>query len=251
MAPVPAHDGELHLSITPVTPAALPPREKIEAAARALLDSTPTWKQGKQYHHGLVQAWHRPKGAHDGAGWHARHSLHATTDGTFDDFWQGLSVDKAVKESQFIPELKDTRLLKDVGPGQQIWSLHYVFPPPMSPRVFTVLVTIFEDANPRTGWVVSMPVDVSGDKELAAKDFPGVRGRYVSIERVRQAEDKVDWLMATSSTPGGNLPSWIAEMSIDGQISHDVPKYVEWLKYNKAKPTATTSAEPPAPSATS
>ena len=64
----------------------------------------------------------------------------------------------------------------------------------MSPRVFTVLVTIFEDTEPRTGWVVSMPVDVSGNAELKSKDFPGVRGRYVSVERVRQEGDKVDWL---------------------------------------------------------
>ena len=80
--------------------AALPSREKIEATARALLDSTSMWKHGKKYHHGLVQASSRPKGPHDGAGWHARHSLHARSDGTFDDFWEGLSVDKAVKESR-------------------------------------------------------------------------------------------------------------------------------------------------------
>lgn len=48
----------------------------------------------------------------------------------------------------------------------------------------------------------------------------GVKGRYVSIERIVELEDgSTEWRMATSSTPGGSLPSWLAETSMAGKIS--------------------------------
>jgi len=70
--------------------------------------------------------------------------------------------------------------------------------------------------------VVSIPVDLSGsgDEELAKLEEKGTRGRYVSVERLVELEDgKVQWIMATSSTPGGSIPSFIAEGSIPGQIA--------------------------------
>jgi Protein of unknown function (DUF3074) len=68
--------------------------------------------------------------------------------------------------------------------------------------------------------IVSIPVDVSDDAELAKLEEKGVRARYASVERLQERDGgKVHWQMATSSTPGGMIPSFIAEMSIDGQIS--------------------------------
>lgn len=48
----------------------------------------------------------------------------------------------------------------------------------------------------------------------------GVKGRYVSIERITELEDgSTEWRMATSSSPGGSLPSWLVEGTMAGKIS--------------------------------
>jgi hypothetical protein len=70
--------------------------------------------------------------------------------------------------------------------------------------------------------IVSIPVDLSGpdDAALAALEEKGVKGRYVSVERLTELPDgAVRWEMATSSTPGGNIPSFVSEMSMPGKIS--------------------------------
>jgi hypothetical protein len=64
------------------------------------LNSTETWKKGKKHAKHDVQSISRPRGPKDGAGWHARFSQHKQDDGTWQDFWDGLAVDKAVKEAQ-------------------------------------------------------------------------------------------------------------------------------------------------------
>jgi hypothetical protein len=70
--------------------------------------------------------------------------------------------------------------------------------------------------------VISIPVDLSGpgDEDLAQLQEKGTKGRYVSVERLTELEDgQVLWQMATSSTPGGSIPSFISEGSIPGQIA--------------------------------
>lgn len=70
--------------------------------------------------------------------------------------------------------------------------------------------------------VVSIPIDLSSpeDAELAKLEEKGVKGRYVSIERIVELEDgSTEWRMATSSTPGGSIPTWLAESSMAGKIS--------------------------------
>lgn len=70
--------------------------------------------------------------------------------------------------------------------------------------------------------VVSIPVDLSGpgDEDLAKLEEKGTKGRYVSVERLLELDDgTVEWRMATSSTPGGSIPTFITEGSMPGQIS--------------------------------
>ena len=57
------------------------------------------------------------------------------------------------------------------------------------------------------------------------------RGIYESIEFVRDlAEDGVEWLMTTASSPEGNIPAWVAERAIPGQIVPDVPAFLKWIE---------------------
>lgn len=121
--------------------------------------------------------------------------------------------------------------MKRISDTQSIWTLYYTFPPPVSPRVFTVLQTIrLLESSPKSGIIVSIPIDLHEDHELAKIEEKGVKGRYVSVERLLELEDgMVEWRMATSSTPGGSIPSFISEGSLPGQIASDVPHFLKWF----------------------
>ena len=72
--------------------------------------------------------------------------------------------------------------------------------------------------------IVSIPVDVNGEEEYAKLEEKGVKGRYVSVERLQELDDgKVEWRMATSSTPGGNIHQFVADSSMASTISHVRP----------------------------
>ncbi|OJA18604.1 hypothetical protein AZE42_12109 [Rhizopogon vesiculosus] len=93
---------------------------------------------------------------------------------------------------RFISAIKKVTLVKRISDTQSIWTMYHTFPPPVSPRVFTVLQTIhLDESSPRTGMVVSIPVDLSGlgDEELANFEEKDTKGRYVSVERLVELED--------------------------------------------------------------
>lgn len=75
--------------------------------------------------------------------------------------------------------------------------------------------------------IVSIPVDVTDSEEYAKLEEKGVKGRYVAVERLQELENgKVEWRMATSSTPGGSIPQFVAESSMASTISHVRPHLV-------------------------
>lgn len=68
--------------------------------------------------------------------------------------------------------------------------------------------------------IVSIPVDLSPDPELAKLEEKGVHGRYVSVERIMELDNgKVEWRMATSSKAGGLIPQSMTELSMASSIS--------------------------------
>jgi len=126
--------------------------------------------------------------------------------------------------------------LKDTESGE-VWALHYSFPPPVSPRVFTQLLIVhLDDSNPsqRTGYIFQLAFDVEGDTELVIKEGNGVKGRYVSVERVREEGRTIDWRMATRSNPAGLIPAWITKLAVPSEIMKDVPSLLEWINKQKA-----------------
>jgi hypothetical protein len=70
--------------------------------------------------------------------------------------------------------------------------------------------------------VVSIPINLSSteDEELAALEEKGVKGRYASVEHILELpDDKVEWRMATSSSPGGLVPQFVNDLALPGAIS--------------------------------
>jgi Protein of unknown function (DUF3074) len=70
--------------------------------------------------------------------------------------------------------------------------------------------------------IVSLAIDLSskGDEDLLKLEEKGVKGRYVSVERIIELENgNIEWRMATSSTPGGSLPNFLVESTMAKKIS--------------------------------
>jgi len=222
---------DYQLSIVPVKVNELPSEETLLAQGRALLDGTSSWKKGKAFHK-VVQTYTRPKFKGEPANWYCRVSEHPSEEASFDELWGKLGVNKGENEINYVEQVKKATLVKQISPTQAIWSMYYRFPPPVSPRVFTVLQTLhLSDTSPRTGIIVSVPVDLSPDPELASKEEKGVKARYVSIEFLKELEGgKTEWRMATSSRAEGLLPQFLTELSMPSSISHDVPGLLNWLK---------------------
>uniref|UniRef100_A0A0W0FLB0 DUF3074 domain-containing protein n=1 Tax=Moniliophthora roreri TaxID=221103 RepID=A0A0W0FLB0_MONRR len=208
------------LTITPLKPSDIPSEEVIFAAADELIETTTSWKAGKTYHK-VVKTSSRPKQAGDGAPWHCRVSEHGPKDGTFDQFWDKLGRNKAENEQQYIPDIQKATQVKHISTTQEMWTLYYKFPFPLSPRVFTVLqVTRLKETSPRSGMIVSIPIDLSANHELEKLEQKGVKGRYVSVERLLELENgNTEWRMATSSTPGGLIPDFLVEQNMNSKIS--------------------------------
>ncbi|KAJ6542008.1 hypothetical protein DFH09DRAFT_929154 [Mycena vulgaris] len=210
----------------------IPPDDAVISAARALIDDSLSWKLGGVHGNGTVQTAHAVLA--DGTSWHARASRHALP---FDPFWallghQWMPAKKAFNDA-YIHEIKKMTLVKRLSPTAAIWTAYYVLPPPVSPRVFTVLqITHLDTAAPRTGWVVHMPVDLTGpgDQELlVGLEERGVKGRYACVEKITELPDgRTEWRLVTANTPAGLIPKALADKALPARIALDVTSFMDW-----------------------
>jgi len=147
--------------------------------------------------------------------------------------WEKLGTVQEAYDKEYIHDIRKVTKVKDLSPTAAIWSMLYSLTPPVSNRVFTVLkVTHFQETSPRTGLVVSIPVDLTapGSEDLLRFEELGVKGRYVSVERLMELEGgETEWRMATSGTSGGNIPGFISEFVMPSKIAQDVPLFFKWL----------------------
>lgn len=76
--------------------------------------------------------------------------------------------------------------------------LHFALSPPVSHRQFTILVATHLEKDSttglRTGYVISIPVDISSNAELKDRSFHVTQGAYSAIERVKEMPDgSINW----------------------------------------------------------
>ncbi|CEL62245.1 hypothetical protein RSOLAG1IB_10319 [Rhizoctonia solani AG-1 IB] len=218
-----------HLKLESISLQDIPDIQALLAEAKALIEDTQNWPEGKSY--GGVRT--RKKAA-PGPSWHSRLSVHEPEDGTFEDFWNCLGINHSLHEKEYVPEVKSATLLGPYG-GYEAWTMGYNFTPPVSDRVFTVLIScVLEEQPSRQGFVISLPLDVSADRHLQEQEPRGIRGHYVSVERVKEIDGKVEWIMATRSSPGGLIPPFLSEPAMPSKICEDVPHVVDWIKAKRA-----------------
>ncbi|KAK7054668.1 hypothetical protein VNI00_003131 [Paramarasmius palmivorus] len=179
------------LTITPPLKISdIPSEETIFAAADELINSTSSWKADKTYHKS------------------SKPSLEGSK-----------QVMEHLGTVAYISDIQKVTQVKKISSTQEIWTLHYKFPPPLSSRVFTVLqVTRLKETNRER--------HLSGDQDLQKLEEKGVKGRYVSVERLLELENgNTEWRMATSSTP---VALFLTSLS-----NRDVPHFLDWLHKSK------------------
>ncbi|KAF4616411.1 hypothetical protein D9613_008240 [Agrocybe pediades] len=224
--------------LNPLKPSQLPSEEEIIAQGKALLEESTTWKAGKLCWD-VVETAYRPKLPGDGAPFHCRISVHTPEEISFDLLWDKMSRNKPQNEMGFNREMQKVTLIKELSPTATIWSMFYKFQPPVSNRVFTELQVIhFSEAKPRTGIVVTIPIDITSpeDAELAKLEESGVKAKYACVERVMELPNgNTEWRCATSGTAGGSIPDWLVEPTLEKKVAQDVPLFFEWLRKTEGR----------------
>ncbi|KAH8926681.1 hypothetical protein BT69DRAFT_1331081 [Atractiella rhizophila] len=178
---------------------------------------------------------------HSASGWHLRHSTHKEF--SYEQFRDALLIRHSQQEVEYIHSLSKAEMLGTIESGRvEIWQLFYSLPFPTTNRDFVeLLITeeLTEDDRKTLGGnverafaIFSLPVD--DPKFPHAKKY--VRGKYVSAEVVAEVKDPetgskyLEWRMATSSTPGGSIPTSIVESTLPKTIAQDVVMFLNWLR---------------------
>ncbi|TFK38456.1 hypothetical protein BDQ12DRAFT_606116, partial [Crucibulum laeve] len=199
----------------------IPEEETLITDAQLLLEDSLTWREGKVI--GNVRTFHSPRSdesPHSGEHWTCVVSEHKKQDISFKNLWEKVGRNKALNQKRFIPEIAKVTRIKYISDSQSIWSMLYTCPPPLSPRVFTVLQVvrlIDYPANGRTGLIMTIPVDLSSNsnRTLAELEEKGVKGRYVSVEHIKELNGSViEWRRIASGDPGGLIPRFYVERTM-------------------------------------
>lgn len=204
----------------------------------------------------------------DGETWFARSSLHVNEKkagtGDWDEFEGALLDRHSEHEMDYTPDVFDAhRVLSwddelaqrngKVGHWEKvemsIYEMAHKIPPPLTNRVFSVLVVKAKDTSktPNSFIIAQIPVDISKlptalyangrnktDADTAQKKKDVTMGVYVSVERCElETSGHVKWVMATASDAKGNLPMWMQKMGVPGAVAKDVGLVVEWLDKNR------------------
>ncbi|KAK4698915.1 hypothetical protein P7C70_g7355, partial [Phenoliferia sp. Uapishka_3] len=239
------------LSIIPTDSSSFPPpnspefsalKSTLSASSTTLISSfssPSTWKTGKTFHGTSTLSAVSPPGSGDTQGlkWHARSSTHKVTGG-WEAFRAGLMKDHSVHEQEYVEACTHARKVQVLEEGvAEVWQMSYKTPFPTSNRDFVFLLLTLDltlplspssppQSGPRRFQIISIPV-VHPDAPVR-KGY--VRGRYVAVEDVEEAENgEVLWRMATASSAEGSIPKSVADMAMPGTIAEDVPSFVKWL----------------------
>ncbi|KAG8736532.1 hypothetical protein FRC12_017564, partial [Ceratobasidium sp. 428] len=74
-----------------------------------------------------------------------------------------------------------------------------------------------------------IPFDVGENEGLKALEEKGVRGRFTTVERLMEVDDKVEWMAVTMNQIGGSIPDFISERKMPKQFSERVPQVLEYM----------------------
>lgn len=183
--------------------------------------------------------------------WALRRSVHedVPAEGTacWTEFVKYIKQEHAAAEKEYTPNVLETKVDNEWDcSGMEIefdgsvwtdWTLKresstHKLPPPLKKRNFPVLQATAM-ANGRRDFIVVQIATRQASAEQ--KQTSTVRGAYTSIERVRQVDDGLEWVMGTASDAKGVVPGWIQKLAVPSQIAKDVDMFLGWLGKEREK----------------
>lgn len=139
-----------------------------------------------------------------------------------------------------------------------LYEMCHDVPSPLHPRVFDVLVVTasllgrkeLAEGDREKFVAVTVPVQLGlnvkpafyanyknlKDGEDEKKKREVVMGLYCAVEtctlrkKKEEAEEEIEWVMATASDAKGNLPMWLQKMALPGAVPKDVSYFLQWIK---------------------
>lgn len=140
-------------------------------------------------------------------------------------------------EKGYIQELADFKLhpydLPEPVPGfdsvTYLAELYYHLQFPLKKRKFCNLVHVLRAQDGNSGYVISLAIDPSLIPGNGA-DHNCVAARYTSVEYISfdPKTSGLHWLMTTCSDAGGNVPQWLAKLTINSVVAKDVHLFLSW-----------------------
>lgn len=208
-------------------------------------------------------------------GWHLRESQHGPESGLTYDDWRRLDrFQHSTHEKMYIEDIQLLECVAKVKPDEaEIWRNAYKLPIVTADRDFVQLLLTLDLPQHPQPWseaheaaTISWIRDPSRTLTPPASDDPAanrsllilqlpvehpdtphdtsmIRGVFCAFEAISEAPAPngqgkvVDWKMACQSDTRGSIPSVFQEMAMPGEISHDVPAFMEWaIKYKAENP---------------
>lgn len=125
------------------------------------------------------------------------------------------------------PEYKHLRP-DDKGHLEKWGSIYaeYELGAPLTTRQFNEFILVIEPGyfSEDTAFVIQLVSNKPSESNH-------VKGVYCSIERIKlkKEDNTVEWIMATSSDSGGNVPKWLQNSMISKSVAGDVPSFLNWI----------------------
>jgi hypothetical protein len=182
--------------------------------------------------------------------WFLRRSVHEdkAIEGTasWDEWVRCFKEGHAQAEKEFTPTVVGTHVEREWdctgitvdldGETWGNWTLKleestHKMPTPLKPRVFPVLqaTTSVLSGAARKFMVVQISAGDAYEAE-ETKRGQNVRGKYTSIERVRDTgAGECEWIMGTTSDAKGLVPLWVQRMATPSHVAKDVELFLGWI----------------------
>ncbi|KAF9005086.1 hypothetical protein BDQ17DRAFT_1353763 [Cyathus striatus] len=241
MVPSSADAPSCAISLVPVKLTNIPAEVDLIADAQLLLERSLLWRPARFAD--SIQLFHEQRPAESCGSWHCVVTRFDKREVSFSKLWEKLGQNRMVNQKRIIPGLEKLERIEYISDSQSIWTLFYDSPPPLSPRVFTILQyarMVDYSTHRRTGIIISLPIDVFSSKSrknAAEMEARGVKGRYACVEHVKEIDggNAIEWRRVATVDFGGLVPKFFADRELPEKMFDETLHAILWLKQHAAR----------------
>jgi len=243
-----ARGKKFTLSLKPLKRQEIPSDDAILRTAKSLLQESESWTLNRII--SGVETYKRPveqslkSSPWNEESWHCAVSVYRKEDFSFNRLWKKLGKHRLRNQQKFIHKITALTEVEDISNSQSIWSILYTHASPWSPRIFTVLQVVHLAETPwdaRKGITITVPIDPRsqplGESSLIDIEEVGVRGRYVSVEQLKELEggQLIELRKVARWDPGGLMPRFCIERRMPKMLVQENQRFTAWLRDDQTR----------------